>query len=589
MMCLRSIAHAAQPSLACHRVCLVVALAAVIPCGIAQAQPMTQANVPVEITLTAAQEHAEPFLGVEVDVDFTAPDGSSRSVPAFWAGGQAWKVRYASPQIGTHRWTSRCNLPGDTGLQGQSGSVEVSAYTGENPLFLHGPVRVAEDRRHFAHADGTPFFWLGDTWWMGLCSRLRWPDDFQRLTADRVEQGFTVVQLVSGLDPDMPPFDPRGANEAGFPWERDFTRINPAYFDAADLRLRHLVDQGITPCLVGAWGYYLPLMGEAKMKAHWRYLIARYAAWPVVWCAAGEANLPYYQAEGFPYDDQATARGWCAIMRYIRATDPWRRPLTIHPTAINAFTARHVVTDPTLLDFDFLQTPHDGPGTSVEAAAVRTVVQSRAAGTVLPVINGEASYEMLGDRIPADKPRAMFWLCMTSGAAGHTYGANGIWQVNRKGQPHGPSPTAGSPPTGYGVISWDEAMTLPGGRQIAAGKRWLSKLRWWTFEPHFTWAAWADGSADVPPQGFGQTDGPRVFYMLRDAAVLLRQLEPARSYHMTHFDPVALTETDGGTATADGGTATADRSGTLQLAPPGHGHDWVILIEPTPAPGERSQ
>ena len=56
---------------------------------------------------------------------------------------------------------------------------------------------------------------------------------------------------------------------------------------------------GITPCIVGAWGYFMPWMGVEKVKAHWRYLIARYGAWPVVWCAAGEANLPWYLAEGF--------------------------------------------------------------------------------------------------------------------------------------------------------------------------------------------------------------------------------------------------------------------------------------------------
>jgi len=26
------------------------------------------------------------------------------------------------------------------------------------------------------HSDGTPFLWLGDTWWMGLTTRLDWPD-----------------------------------------------------------------------------------------------------------------------------------------------------------------------------------------------------------------------------------------------------------------------------------------------------------------------------------------------------------------------------------------------------------------------------
>jgi len=34
----------------------------------------------------------------------------------------------------------------------------------------------------------------------------------------------------------------------------------------------------------------------------------------------------------------------------------------------------------------------------------------------------------------------MFWSCMLSGACGHTYGANGIWQVNTREKPYGPSP-----------------------------------------------------------------------------------------------------------------------------------------------------
>ena len=143
---------------------------------------------------------------------------------------------------------------------------------------IHGPIRVADDHRHFAHADGTPFFWLGDTWWMGLTKRLSWPDDFQELAADRRAKGFNVVQIVAGLYPDMPAFDPRGENEAGFPWEKDYARIRPDYFDAADRRIAYLVDQGFVPCIVGAWGYHLPYLGEAKMKLHWRNLVARWGA-----------------------------------------------------------------------------------------------------------------------------------------------------------------------------------------------------------------------------------------------------------------------------------------------------------------------
>ena len=206
---------------------------------------------------------------------------------------------------GQHRWRSECSDGSDAGLHGVDGTVRSNAYEGDNPLFRHGPMRVAPDRRHFEHADGTPFFWLGDTWWMGLCHRLHWPDEFQQLAADRKAKGFNVIQIVAGLYPDMHPFDPRGANEAGFPWEeglrphpaRIFRRGRPAAAVSGrpGLHARASSARGATSCRGWAW---------RKLKAHWRYLIARYGAWPVVWCAAGEANLPWYLAKGFPYDDR---------------------------------------------------------------------------------------------------------------------------------------------------------------------------------------------------------------------------------------------------------------------------------------------
>ena len=434
-------------------------------------------NVPCEIAFTAQRVHADPFLNVVMDVLFTDPAGQTRRVPAFWAGGAVWKVRYASPLAGTHRWRSACSDGDDPGLHGVEGTLAIRRYRGTNPLFRHGPVRVAPDKQHFEYGDGTPFFWLGDTWWMGLCHRLHWPDEFQQLTADRKAKGFNIIQIVAGLYPDMPPFDPRGANEAGFPWEADYARIRPEYFDAADKRLRYLVDQGVTPCLVGAWGYFLPWMGQAKMQAHWRYLIARYAAWPVVWCAAGEANLPWYLAPGFPYDDREQVHGWTQVLRFIRATDPFRRPLTIHPTAINRYTARNATDDVSLLDFDMLQTPH-GQKEAVPIT-VRAARESVAAHPIMPVIDGEASYERLSDSLPTEWTRAMFWLCLMNGAKGHTYGANGIWQMNRKGQPHGASPHGGN----YGVIAWDDAMQLPGSQQMGYGKRFFEALPWTHLTP----------------------------------------------------------------------------------------------------------
>jgi hypothetical protein len=536
--------------------------------GVTPTEATTGTNVPIELTFEARREHADPFHTVTLDVVFTAPDGATRRVPAFWAGGDRWKVRYAAPEVGEHRWRSICDPGDDAGLHGVEGVVRVAPYEGDNVLYRHGPLRVASDRRYLEHADGTPFFWLGDTWWMGLCHRLTWPEEFRTLTADRVAKGFNVVQIVMGLYPDMPAFDPRGANESGFPWTEDYTTIRPEYFDRADERLNHLVENGITPCLVGAWGYHLPWMGQENAKRHWRYLVARYGAWPVVWCAAGEANLPYYQAKGFPYDDREQVRGWTPVLRYIRETDPFRRPLTIHPTAINKYTARHATDDPALLDFDMLQTPHgERPAALIALKAMR---ESCAAEPTMPVINGEAAYEMLLDKIPARWTRAMFWICLTNGAAGHTYGANGIWQCNRKDRPHGPSPHGGD----YGKITWDEAMRLPGSSQLAAAKRFLERWEWWRFTPHPEWVAWAsEGDPELPPQATGIAEDVRVVWVPDRQPVVLSSLSAGRAYRLTRFDPSEGTMGESERLVADAG-------GRARIDPPRGQDDWVVAVEP---------
>ena len=163
--------------------------------------------------------------------------------------------------------------------------------------------------------------------------------------------------------------------------------------------------------------------------------------------------------------------------------------------------------------------------------------ESYNAKPTMPVIDGEASYEMLGDSLPTQWTRAMFWLCMTNGAAGHTYGANGIWQVNRRGDPHGKSPHGGT----YGVISWDDAMRLPGSAQEAYGKKFFEKLPWTQLVPMPDAVAWADQKAAGPlgdwiwfPEGDPAHDAPvaarffrRTFELPKGADVLKAKLRIA--------------------------------------------------------------
>jgi hypothetical protein len=532
----------------------------------------TAANVMVEITLTASREYRNPFREVTLDALFETPQGRTLKVPAFWAGGRTWKIRYASPAAGTHRWRSACSVPADRGLHGITGTVVVEAYRGENPLYLHGPLRVAADRRHFEHLDGTPFFWLADTWWMGLCRRLHWPDEFRQLAADRKAKGFNVVQIVAGLYPDMPAFDPRGANEAGFPWEEGYARIRPEYFDKADQRLRYLVEQGFVPCIVGAWGYHLPWLGIDHMKEHWRYLVARYAALPVVWCAAGEGTMPFYGSKRAGEEAAFQKAGWTEVIRFIHTTDPFGRMITIHPS----HSARETVADPAILDFDMHQTGHQAE--NAIGGMARQIQAAYDARPTMPVLAGESSYDGLdlrewgGGVLTSDASRQMFWMgLMHNGAAGGTYGANGIWQLNRREMPYGPSPHGRS----WGSTPWDEAMRRAGSTQVGLAKQFLARYPWQHLEPRPAAAAWADNQPaqdDIYPSALGLETKLLIVYVPRPRPIVVKQLVPQAEYAVGLFDPVA-----GGQSSL--GTIKSDANGSLPVPPPAHKHDWVLIVE----------
>lgn len=461
---------------------IAIMAAFIVPCGNGWCGPDAQvcttapveANQMAEVVITSAKDYKDPFNEVTLDAVFTTSEGQVLRVPAFWGGGGEWRVRYASSVCGRHVFRTECSDGANPGLHGVTGHVDVRAYAGSNPLYARGPIRIAKDRRHFEHEDGTPFFWLGDTWWMGLVKRLEWPRDFQELVADRRAKGFTVVQLVAGLYPDMPAFDERGLGDGGLPWEKLYARIRPAYFDAADRRIGHLVEQGIVPCILGTWGYHLPWLGVPKMKQHWRYIIARWGAWPVIWCAAGEQAMPWYNSGNKQAETEQLRREWTEVIQCIKQTDPFHRLLTTHPRR----NARDELLDPSLLDFEMQQTGH---GRTAEQHAAAALEAWRRQPPV-PVISGESRYEALEIKPPLGtrEARQAFWAHMlNSGCAGHTYGANGVWQVNLPDKRFGASPGGHD----WGGTPWRDAMRLPGSTQVALARRFLLRLPWHQLQP----------------------------------------------------------------------------------------------------------
>jgi len=513
-----------------------------------------EANRIAEIMVVSGKVYGNPFTEVDLDALVTAPDGSNLRVPAFWAGGNLWKFRYASSATGTYAWKLACSDTNNATLHGIAGTITVIPYRGQNPLLKHGPIRVSRDHRRFEHADGTPFLWLGDTWWKCLCKRMTW-EGFQELTADRKAKGFSVVQIVCGPYPDENFFAPSLENEGGQPYlAKDMSVVNPKYFDYADRRFKHLVDAGIVPAIVGAWGRgdcnSMQAFGAVNLKRHWRYLIARYGAYPVTWILAGEIAEETKWGQG----------PWAEVAEYVREIDPYKHPLTCH----TAYVRRGNTGDSHVIDFDMFGGNHD-ERVAIDPETIANMTAAYAKKPPMPALVGEVCYEGHMQQGFGDVQRRVFWSYMLSGAAGHTYGAAGIWHAGVEGD-HGNWGAWDRQP--YDWTTWKEGMKYPGSTQLGLGKKLLEQYPWARFEPHPEWAPGCF-AAGIP-------GGMRFIYLPRRgiydwSGITVNDLVPGVPYTAFYFDPATGRRFDQGVVTTTSGSWNTPNVPSPQ--------DWVLVMQ----------
>ena len=455
----------------------------------------TSQNMVVEVVFNASMAYKDPFNDVDLDMVVTDPDGEEFKVPAFWSGKNVWKARYASPKLGIHTFSTLCSDP-SSDLHRQAGKIKISENRGDNILFKHGPITVSANGRHFEHADKTPFLWLGEPWYMVFTNRIGF-DDFKDLVKDRIDKGYNVIQIVAAYPAEIDPFDPIEVNEGGHPWTEGFGAINPSYWDYADRKLDWLVRCGMSPCIFGAWGYHVDFMGIEKMKKHWRYIIARWGAYPVTWVSSGEARMPHYDvlaAENLSYkSERETGRLgkiWTEITAYMRATDPFKRPVSVMANPGDfRYSAREIYDDHSLFDYDYVCTDHYDE--LVFDLALRKAKELYSTPPVKPFLNGETCWEGMSGANWQDTQRFIYWTHMLSGAAGHSHGASGLWNFHEKDDGWVGAWAIWSDQT------WREAKELPGAYQMGLGKKLLETFEWHRFEPHPDWCTPHSSSENV--------------------------------------------------------------------------------------------
>jgi hypothetical protein len=514
--------------------------------------------VPHDITFQIEGSHTNPYLDVDASVLFTLPSGRKKRIPAFWSGGQTWRARFAPSSVG--RYSYRVRVTGNRITPHPEGKLEVVPYTGRNALYRHGPIKVDASRRYLCHQDGEPFFWLADTWWYGATSRCRWPEDFQFLVQDRAGKGFTVIQMVVGIPPEIAATDPEAANEGGLPFLGGWDRMNPDYFDYVDRRVACLVNAGLVPCIVGGWGHHIDWAGKRAVTHFWEYLVARYAAYPVVWCLSGETDLfpglgvrPLARAVSALVPPRIRgSRAWAALRdrlapatqavhaqalrerrqqweqvgQALSAADPSHHPVTTHPAP--GGYAHETVNNAPWLDLTSIQSGHSE---QVAHQMVNAILEARHLAPQRPIINMEPWYEGILGRFWGERQRYAFWMCVLAGAAGHTYGANGVWQMS----------TSSDDFLGHwGEADWRAAYALAGSSQLGAARAFLGALRWWELQPRIDWITphWGKEREDMPLAAAAGTDLVLVYFPAtrRSFDAVLRNLEAGREYQASWFN-----------------------------------------------------
>jgi hypothetical protein len=250
-----------------------------------------------ELTFIAVNSYKNAYTEVSVWVDLTGP-GFNKRVYGFWDGGQTFHLRLVAAQPGTWTWKSGSS-PDDPGLAGKSDSFIVVDWTEaektENPL-RRGFLRATANQHALEHADGTPFFIIGDTWYALGANRFRWYDDdkerpigplagFKDYVRYRKAQGYNWVNVIAAFPNWITDGNPwhivmndsakttvRSAwlefgtgsaknmdNEGGRPfffpgkvpgYEGEFPdmdRINPEYFKYLDRKIDYLNANGFIP------------------------------------------------------------------------------------------------------------------------------------------------------------------------------------------------------------------------------------------------------------------------------------------------------------------------------------------------------
>ena len=338
-----------------------------------------------------------------------------------------------------------------------------------SPWDEHGKIVVHPENPHYLqHEDGTPFWWLGDTAWELIHRASR--EEVDLYLENRRQLGFNVIQTVV-----LSEFLKRKqSNYYGAEPIADWDALQPVTLDGYDFwdHLDYIVEaaaqRGLYLGLLPTWGeWVVPRSGhpifntEAEAYSYGKFLGSRYkAANNIIWILGGDRH-PDERPEGVAL--------WRAMAEGITDGVNGENSLDGKANYRSTFMTHHSFNsssqwfheDP-WIDFHTWGSYHSEYNDTRSFVIAR---QDWALPNPKPTLNSEPCYEELplnyaipnnGYFTAFDVRVAAYWSVL-SGACGHTYGANPIWQF-----------TDASRPESMATLStWHQALSFDGARHMS--------------------------------------------------------------------------------------------------------------------------
>jgi hypothetical protein len=431
----------------------------------------------------------------------------------------------------------------------------------------HGRLRPTPDGHYLQYADGTPFFWLGDTGWE-LFHRLTL-EEIKTYLDDRAAKGFTVIQAVA-----LAEFDGlRRPNRYGdLPLDNlDPTQPNERYFALIDSTLKMAQTRGLFIGLLPTWGDKVtkawgdgPVIFDSVNAYKYGYTIAhRYKDYPnIIWILGGDRPPANKENDWRPI--------WRRMAAGIIDATNHQCLICYHPSG--GSSSSRWIHNEAWLDVNMFQSGH---GAGHDVACWEYVNHDRALTPAKPTLDAEPNYEdhpvnpwpkwnTDSGRFRDYDVRKQLYRSVFAGACGVTYGHHAVWQFM----------SAREEAVNYPDRGWLNALARPGSSQAGYLRRLIESRPHSTRIPDTTILAQGQGSKGEHAEAFlGAGKDYAMIYLPVGKPIVV---DP-KNLHAARLTAWWFNPRDA--AAQNIGMFTTGKP--LPFIPPsqGPGNDWVLVLD----------